>query len=237
MDSNGILNSDTFLRDFLRMYIDKESELQQTLILCLMRAFISKANGHKNPHYAPKVENFMLALATTNKPASNLIGANLNLAGERIIRRWAAKERAAPIILNKEADIVSLLVTRLGMLKAGLGKDTRIAFTAGDDATKLVRGFGYFHDADVIVGGAYPKYAIDVSSLSSEERDKRMKAMIEQDGDVAYATEVNIYVTSFQQTPVGISPSMIIAAMPQTTNHSNNWGMEVLDAWYVHHFD
>ena len=59
MDSNGILNSDKFLRDFLRMYLDKESGLQQTLILCLMRAFISKANGHKNPNYGPTVNPFL----------------------------------------------------------------------------------------------------------------------------------------------------------------------------------
>ena len=87
------------------------------------------------------------------------------------------------------------------------------------------------HDADVIIGGAYPDHAIDVAGLSKDERDKRMKSLVQQDDNVEYATEVNIYVASFQQTPSGISPSMIIAALPQTTNHSNNWGMEVLDAW------
>ena len=87
------------------------------------------------------------------------------------------------------------------------------------------------HDADVIVGIAYPHHAIDVSGLSKDERDKRMKSLVQQDDDAEYATEVNIYVASFQQTPPGIPPSIIIAALPQTTNHSNNWGVEVLDAW------
>ena len=131
MDSNGILDSDKFLRDFVCMYLDKDSGLQQSLILCLMRAFISKANGHKNSQYGPKAKNFLLALAATNKRASGLVSANLNLASERNIRRWAAEERAAPIILNKEAEIISVLVKILGMVQAVLGKDTRIAFTAG----------------------------------------------------------------------------------------------------------
>ena len=118
------------------------------------------------------------------------------------------------------------------MIRAGLvGKDTRIAFTVGGGATKLVRGFDYLHAADVIVGGAYPCHAIDVPGLSKDERHKQMKSLVQEDNDVEYATEVNTYIVSFQQTPPGISPSVIIAALPQTTNHSNNWGMEVLDAW------
>ena len=104
MDSNDILDSDKFLRDFVRMYLDKDSGLQQSLILCLMRAFISKANGHKNSQYGPKAKNFLLALAATDKRASELVSANLNLAGERNIHRLAAEERAAPIILNKEEE-------------------------------------------------------------------------------------------------------------------------------------
>ena len=51
MDSNDILDSDKFLRDFVRMYLDKDSGLQQSLILCLMRAFISKANGRSSNYW------------------------------------------------------------------------------------------------------------------------------------------------------------------------------------------
>ena len=157
MDSDGILNSDRFLRDFLCMYLDEKSGLQKTLILCLLRAFISKANGHKNPQYDPKVKSFMLAVAATNKQACELLTTNLNLAGERTICRWSVHERAKPIILNEEADIICLLVKRFKMIRAGLGKDTRVTFSAGGDATKLVKGFGYLHQANMIVGGAYPR--------------------------------------------------------------------------------
>ncbi len=231
MDANGILNGDRFLRDFLTMYVDEKSGLQQSLILCLMRAFISKANGHKNSHYHSKVKNFMLALAATDKQACELVSANLNLAGERQVRRWSATDRAKPVILNEEKDIVSLLVERFRIIRAGLGKDAKIAFLAGGDATKLVKGFGYLHEANVIVGGAYPQHALDVSTLSQEERQNRLKALINQQEGVDYATEANIYIASFQHTPKVLSPSMIIAALPQTTNHSNDWGMTVLKAW------
>ena len=148
-----------------------------------------------------------------------MLSANLNLATPQTIRKWGAPKHGNPIILDKEADVRTLLVTRIEMIRAGLGEDKRVAFSAGGDATKLVKGFGYLHQAGVIVGGTYPHQAIDVSSLSSHERHQQIKSLINQEGDVAYATEVNIYVASFQQTPSGMTPSMVIAALPQTTNH------------------
>ena len=231
MDGNVILSSDRFLRNFLCMYLDEKSGLQKSLILRLMRAFISKANGHKNPQYDPKVKNFMLAVAATNKQACQLLTANLNLAGERTIHRWGVNERAKPIILTEEANIRSLLVKRFKMIRAGLGQDARVPFSAGGDATKLVKGFGYLHQANMIFGSAYPQHAIDMSSLSPDERQVRLKVLVNQEGDVNYETEVNMYVASFQQTPPGMTPSMVFAALPQTTNHSNDWGMKVLNAW------
>ena len=231
MDGNGILNSDKFLRDFIGMYLNKKSGFQESLMLCLMRAFISKANGAKNKKVEPKARNFMMALAATNKQACELLSANLNLAHPRTIEKWGARERGKPIILNVESDVRTLLVNRIQMIRKGLGEDKRIAFSAGGDATKLVKGFGYLHQADMIVGGAYPNHAIDVSSLSRHERQQRLKSLINQEEDVEYATEVNVYVASFQQTPLGMTPSLVIAALPQTTNHSNDWGMKILKAW------
>ena len=110
MDGNGILASDKFLRDFVGMYLDKKSGLQESLMLCLMRAFISKANGTKRKDFEPKARNFMMALAATNKQACELLSANLNLADPRTIKRWGAQERGKPIILNEEADVRTLLV-------------------------------------------------------------------------------------------------------------------------------
>ena len=231
MDGNGILNSDKFLRDFVGMYLNKKSGLQESLMLCLMRAFISKANGAKRKKFEPKARNFMMALAATNKQACELLSANLNLATPRTIERWGAQGRGKAVILNEEADVRTLLVTRIEMIRAGLGEDKRVAFSAGGDATKLVKGFGYLHQADLIVGGAYPHHAIDVSGLSKHERQQRLKSLINLEGDVKYATEVNMYVASFQQTPSGMTPSLVIAALPQTTNHSNDWGMKILKAW------
>ena len=105
MDGNGILNSDKFLRDFIGMYLNKKSGLQETLMLCLMRAFISKANGAKRKMFEPKARNFMMVLAATNKQACELLSANLNLATPRTIERWGAQERGKPIILNEESDV------------------------------------------------------------------------------------------------------------------------------------
>ena len=169
MDGNGILSSDRFLRDFLCMYLDEKSGLQQSLILCLMRAFISKANGHKNPQYDPKVKNFMLALAATNKQAC----------------------------------------------------DARVS------------GCGYLHQANMIVGGAYPRatsepnehfyggaypqHAIDVSSLSPDERQNRLTSLVNQEGDVNYATEVNMFLERY----VDYASDEVALDLSQTS--TNSW--------------
>lgn len=52
--SNGLIPSgDTFLKDFIEMYQDKSH--RESLLFCLMRAYVAKAQGHNNPEVGPKV--------------------------------------------------------------------------------------------------------------------------------------------------------------------------------------
>ena len=55
---DGFLSKDKFLQQFLTMYTDetlgKKGPLKESLIMCMLRVFVSKANGHRNPAYGEK---------------------------------------------------------------------------------------------------------------------------------------------------------------------------------------
>jgi hypothetical protein len=53
-NSNGLIDSgDKFLNDFIEMYKDKSQK--DSLLMCLMRAYVAKAQGHNDPQVGPKV--------------------------------------------------------------------------------------------------------------------------------------------------------------------------------------
>ena len=53
-NSNGLIPSgDTFCNQFMGMYQDKTH--RESLLFCLMRAYVAKAHGHKNPEVGSKV--------------------------------------------------------------------------------------------------------------------------------------------------------------------------------------
>ena len=80
------------------------------------------------------------------------------------------------------------------------------------------------------MGGAYPQHAIDVSELSTDEIKSRLKTC--NDGKCGEkATEIKICVISFQQTPPGICPYLILCGLPQSTNHNNDWTDGIIKSW------
>ena len=94
--ADGFLSRDKFLRQFLTMYTDehlgKKGPLKNSLIMCLLRVFVAKANGHRNPAYGDRVQNFCLAMSATNKKAFELFsGNNLGLMHGRHVKRLAAQ--------------------------------------------------------------------------------------------------------------------------------------------------
>ena len=53
-NSNGLIPSgDTFCNEFMSMYQNKAH--RDSLLMCLMRAYVAKAHGHKNPVVGSKV--------------------------------------------------------------------------------------------------------------------------------------------------------------------------------------
>ena len=81
-----------------------------------------------------------------------------------------------------------------------------------------------------ILGGAYPNHCFDVSDLDSEEVNARLLELV-KNPEGEYAAEMKICVVSFQQTPPGIPPYMILVGLQQTINDSSDWGDGILEAW------
>ncbi len=45
-----------------------------------------------------------------------------------------------------------------------------------------------------------------------------------------YAKEIKVAVISFQHTPPGMCPYLIVGGIPQTNNDTNSWGSDVVEA-------
>jgi hypothetical protein len=231
-DSNGKTPcKDKFLSDFTDIYNGPEgSKFKKSLQFCLLANYCAKVKGHKNHEYGTKVINFMLALSCTSPSAFDFVSANLLSVSIRHMQRLKACRRAKPFILRDTQDMVELLTARIAQI-CHLCDDTskRVAFTLGLDATVVVQGFQLLLSEGVVVGGAYPKHKLDVSDLDNDQMKKFLKECIKgKKGEKA--AECKVAVVSFQNTPIGMCPYMILAGCPQTINHSNSWGGEVLKA-------
>ena len=103
----------------------------------------------------------------------------------------------------------------------------RVALSLSVDATILVKGFQVLHGAGVVVGGAMPN---DWMMIDSDDKDDIKNFIVEsQDGKQGnLAGEVEIAVVSFQQTPLGMSPCLILSALPQTTNENNTFATDII---------
>ena len=69
-------------------------------MFCLLRAYVAKANGHRNPEYGTKVVNCILAIAATNASAMDFVSANLMSILIRHIERLRSAWWGTPIVLK-----------------------------------------------------------------------------------------------------------------------------------------
>lgn len=79
-----------------------------------------------------------------------------------------------------------------------------------------------------IVRGASPSHIIDVHNISKTEIKDILNGT-SKSFQVKEATEVKVAIMLFQWLPPGMSPSVVVAARPQTTNESSDFvqAMEV----------
>ena len=96
----------------------------------------------------------------------------------------------------------------------------RVSFSLGVDATVVVEAWRYLVGEIVIIGSASPNEWLELETTNKDE----IKTMFEScrhgtKGELA--GETKIAVISFQQTPPGIPPYLVLAGLPQTINENN----------------
>ena len=68
---------DNFIKNFNETYMDNMGNIQNSLLIALMKAFICKINSNLNLIHGTTVTNFFLSLAGTgSKAALELVSAN-----------------------------------------------------------------------------------------------------------------------------------------------------------------
>ena len=103
------------------------------------------------------------------------------------------------------------------------------SFSAGFDATKLVKGVRLSEQNQAIAGGAYPDHFVPVSESSVEEVDNKLTYLKPEKNGAEFVFGVKIIVLTLQRVLEGMSPYIVISGHPQTNNESNNFSNVVQD--------
>lgn len=172
--------------------------------------------------------NFCLALHAKSSKAFDFVSGNLGMIHQRTVQHANAKCRVPPIINRTNNELVALVVNHVESIRAKSGDRTmRIAFSFGFDATVVVNAWQVIHAENVVVGGASPNHWLAIGPENKDDITafyelccKGLKREL--------AEEAKIAVVSFQQTPPGITPYLIVKAVPQTVNESNSFVYDVM---------
>jgi len=90
-----------------------------------------------------------------------------------------------------------------------------------------VKIFQYSSQLHAIIEGVYSNNCINAAGKSSDKVNTIMKDCL--DGKFGtVADEVKVAVVSFQDTPVGMCPYLVLAGNAQTVNESNDFGKWVM---------
>lgn len=110
-------------------------------------------------------------------------------------------------------------------LSSLLFKSSRVSITLGVDATALIPAYQICHSHGVIVGGAAPNHYISLEGLDKDGVAKLLKECL--DGEHGQlASEIKVVVLTFQQTPPGMSPYLVLVGRPQSKNENTDWVTE-----------
>ena len=146
----------------------------------------------------------------------------------RHARKCISARRSPPFINLEDSDIISIIENHVRAIRERLQlSHKQIAFSVGIDATVLVKTFQYSSQLHAIIGGVYPNNCINVAGKSSNELNAIMKDCL--DGKFGtVADEVKVAVVSFQDTPVGMCPYLVLAGNAQTVNERNDFGKRIM---------
>ena len=127
-------------------------------------------------------------------------------------------------------EIIDFLLTRISCICTGRKyPKPRVDFTAGIDATALVKSYQVSTSDHAIVGGASPNDFIPIDGLSKIQIFERLKEC-NKDKHGPMATEVKVVVVSFQDTTEVMPIFLTLASQPQTKNEHNQFALIMVEA-------
>ena len=221
---------DPFLASFIKNYKENPS-FRDSLVVNLMKGYVAKVDGVKNPQYGLKVLNFFLALsASGDKRAFEFVSGNLAGVSLRWMKHLTAKKRPPPFIHVSDDDLVQRITSHVSKIRASGGNPKRrVALSIGIDATALVPTFQVAPSHGAIVGGQHPNDMLSIVDKSPEQVKELLKECNEgKYGDAA--PEIKCVIVSFQDTPPGMSPYFTLTGYPQSVNKNSDFGTRVLNA-------
>ena len=104
------------------------------------------------------------------------------------------------------------------------------SFSAGFDATKLVKGVRLSEQNQAIAGGAYPDHFVPVSESSVEEVDNKLTYLKPEKNGAELSFGVKIIVLTLQRVWEDMLPYILIYGRPQTNRESKIFINVVQDA-------
>jgi hypothetical protein len=223
-------SADKFRKKFMTYYDNEsiKSQEKQDLLFALMQVQLARLNGQTNAQYPTKVLNFFMAVHCLSPKASEVVTANLKGISKRHIQRISAIRRGPPVIHKSDEEIIACVEKQFKMIRQRSGNPLlRLSASLGVDATVLSKAFQYLNSHNAVIGGAYPHDWIAVGSSDTDNAEAVLKRCLEGEFGEA-AAEVKIAVLSFQFTPDGIPPYLILVGQTQSINHSNSFATHVM---------
>jgi hypothetical protein len=106
-------------------------------------------------------------------------------------------------------------------------KSLRIAMSLSVNATVVLQAFQYLASHNAVIGGTYPNNWLEMGSTDKDDIQAVLKQCLDGEfGDAA--AEVTVAVLSFQFTPPGFPPYLILVGQTQSINHSNSFASDVM---------
>ncbi len=230
---NGkVPSADNFRQRFMQFHKDESAKAanKQSLIFALMDVHLARLSGNTRAGFPTKVLNFFMAIHCLSPMASEMVTANLQGVSKCHIQRVSAKCRGPPVIhlTDTDKEIVLAVEKKIKMVCGRFGnKSLRVAMSLGANATVILQAFQYLASHNAVIGGVYPNDWLEVGSTNKDDIQAVLKRCLDGEfGDAA--AEVKVAVLSFQFTPPGFPPYLILVGQTQSINHSNSFASDVM---------
>jgi hypothetical protein len=215
----GVPCDSSFLKDAADLY-ESNPVFRDSLVIGLLKAAVNRTKGMGNAEMDEKVINFYRFVATYSPKAATIVSANLQGPGKRWMQRLNARDRSSCILEDEHNIIVNRM--KNAMATRAIDDKTPVTFSLAIDATKVAKVLEVSSTYKAIIGGTHPNHMVSVNDLSEDDIAAILNGT-SKSISIEDATEVKVAIMSLQTTRGGVSPSVIVAARPQSNNESSDF--------------